>query len=132
MLLVQEYNLFGIKIMTENQNYKFDIYSKNTEIGIIELFPSALGGLDAINFTDTINSYSAQIKLLIIDLSKVEVMNSSGLGMLVNALSNLKKQNINLYLTNVPQKVMKLLQITHLDKVFKIYNDLETAVEDFK
>lgn len=118
--------------MTENQNYRFEIYSENVEIGIIHLFQSALGGVDAINFTDTVNSYSYKIKLLIIDLSKVEVMNSSGLGMLVNTLSILKKQNINMFLINVPQKVMKLLQITHLDKVFKVFDNLETAIVNFK
>ncbi len=114
-------------------NYKFEILSENSEIAVIELFQSALGGVDAINFTDAVNNSSENnIKLLIIDLNKVEIMNSSGLGMLVNALSNLKKHNIQLNLVSVPAKVLKLLQITQLDKVFKIFENSQIAISNYK
>ena len=114
-------------------NYKFEIYPENSEVALIELYQSALGGVDAINFADAVNSSTENnIKLLIVDLNKVEIMNSSGLGMLVNALSTLKKNNIQLNLVAVPAKVMKLLQITQLDKVFKIYENSQSALKNYK
>ena len=104
-------------------NYKFEIYPENSEVALIELYQSA----DAVN-----SSTENNIKLLIVDLNKVEIMNSSGLGMLVNALSTLKKNNIQLNLVAVPAKVMKLLQITQLDKVFKIYENSQSALKNYK
>ena len=56
-------------------------------------------------------------------------MNSSGLGMLINGLSLLKNSNMQMYLTNVPQKVQKLITITHLDNVFKIFETNEKVIE---
>jgi anti-sigma B factor antagonist len=59
-------------------------------------------------------------------------MNSSGLGMLVSGISTLKKHNISMLLANLPEKISALLQITHLDKVFKVYPNVEVALENCK
>ena len=68
-------------------------------------------------------------KKLIADLSKVELINSSGLGMLVAALRALKSSKIDFILISVPQKVKQLLEITHLNSVFTCFEDLATALK---
>jgi anti-sigma B factor antagonist len=88
---------------------------------IIELSDSLIGGSDAMSFqsrlTEIVKSGTTSIKL---DLHNVETINSSGLGMIVAAHSNLRKDNASLILTKIPAKVAELIKMTHLDKVLKI------------
>ena len=98
----------------------------------IELKEQVLGGNDALEFSAKLYEvFDKSINNVIVDLSKVQVMNSSGLGMLVSGLSSLRKNNIQMELASVPVKVMSLLQMTHLDKVFKIHNNLKEAYEKY-
>lgn len=103
----------------ENEN-AYEV--KMTESGaLVEMPANVLGGADAFTFTSRIAELCAgDTSVVTLDLSRVEVMNSSGLGMLVSALSALRKAGKQLRLLGVPPKVMKLLEMTHLDEVFQI------------
>ena len=105
-------------------------YESNKEIAIIDLTPEVLGGTEALDFSNTINELAdAGVKCVVVDLGKVGIMNSSGLGMLVSGYSSLKKKNINLILANLPKKVEKLLEMTHLINVFDIQASVEGAIK---
>jgi anti-anti-sigma factor len=69
---------------------------------------------------------------LLVDLSNVNVMNSSGLGMLVGALRNMQKKNISMALVSTPDIVISLLEMTHLKKVFKIFESIDDAVSNLE
>lgn len=113
--------------MTENK-YKYEFLDPEQETALIKLNENVLGGNDALEFTATLEELSSKgAKLIIADLKNVSVMNSSGLGMLVSALSNLKNTNVAFVLSSVPKKVLSLLEMTHLDKVFSIYKNNEAA-----
>ncbi|MFP4370576.1 MAG: STAS domain-containing protein, partial [Candidatus Kapaibacterium sp.] len=82
----------------------------------------------ALEFTKELQKLASKnVDYIILDLSKVELMNSSGLGMLVSGLSSMKKNDIRLVLADVPEKVNNLLNMTHLDKVFEIYENVADA-----
>ena len=115
--------------MNDNEKYSYEILGK-INIASVKLGENVLGGNDALLFTSCLNEISQKgVKFVIIDLKSVDVMNSSGLGMLVSGLSTLKKHEIEMVLVSVPHKVKNLLKMTHLDKIFKIFNNIEDAVE---
>lgn len=91
---------------------------------------SLLGGNDALEFQNELTSIlkDDNPSSIILDLSQVEQINSSGLGMLVAANSNVQKNKKSLILTNLPSKVKELVKMTHLDKVLKITENLESAL----
>jgi anti-sigma B factor antagonist len=119
--------------MFEDFIYFCKIHPDNKETAVISLSNFILGGNDALAFTKELEALGNQnLKFVIIELTQVELMNSSGLGMLVSGISTLKKYNITMFLCNLPEKITNLLQITHLDKVFKVFPNVETALENCK
>jgi anti-sigma B factor antagonist len=68
---------------------------------------------------------------LLVDLSGVTFLDSSGLGALVRALTNSQKDGGQTKLLGAGPQVRKLLEMTKLDSVFELHDDLETAVSSF-
>jgi len=66
---------------------------------------------------------------VVLDLSKVNWIDSTGLGELIASLSSLKKQDGLLVLSNIQDPVQSLLKMTNLNQIFDIYQDVEKAVE---
>jgi anti-sigma B factor antagonist len=64
---------------------------------------------------------------LVIDLTGVSYMDSSGVATLVQALQTARKRSTKLVLAAPQQRVLTILQIARLDSVFRIVPDLETA-----
>lgn len=65
-------------------------------------------------------------RYLILDLSQVKFMDSSGLGIIVSILKLLQGQG-DLSLCGAKGAVNQLFRLTHMDKVFTIYPDIEQA-----
>jgi anti-sigma B factor antagonist len=68
---------------------------------------------------------------LLVDLSSVGFLDSSGLGALVRALTQSQKEGGQTKLLNAGPQIRKLLQMTKLDSVFEIHDDMEAAVSSF-
>lgn len=68
-------------------------------------------------------------KNLLIDLSKTNFIDSSGLGALVGKISTCRKNGGDIKLISPTQRVVEILQITNLDKILKIYKTLEDALK---
>ncbi len=99
---------------------------------IITLQPHVFGGVQAVEFTAKVRELAEQGKRwFLVDFSQVEVINSSGLGMLVSGLTSLRKFGAALVLVNVPEKIRHLLTITHLDRVFEQFASIEQALQRF-
>ncbi len=71
----------------------------------------------------------AEKNKLIIDLIKVNYMDSSGLGVLVALLKEIKKNGGELKLVNLPVSVKKIFDLTRLTKFFDIYESLDEAIK---
>ncbi|HYF01740.1 MAG TPA: STAS domain-containing protein [Patescibacteria group bacterium] len=98
----------------------------------IILKEQVLGGTEAMAFTSQLREIADKgIRCVIIDMSRVEIMNSSGLGMLVSGLSTMRKFGGMIKFASVPQKVQHLLKMTHLDTVFETYATPEEAAASF-
>jgi len=55
---------------------------------------------------------------IILDLSEISYIDSTGLGVFVGALKKAKQKNLNIKLRNLKPNVKKVFSITGLDKVF--------------
>jgi anti-anti-sigma factor len=67
-------------------------------------------------------------QLWVIDLRLVDFMDSSGLVSLVKGLKVARQYNCRLVLCNVTASVRLVLELTHLDSVFEIFNTYEDAL----
>jgi anti-sigma B factor antagonist len=69
---------------------------------------------------------------IIIDLQKVEFMDSSGLGVLVGGLKRVKSHQGSISLVVTQENILKIFRITGLVKVFPIFSSEEEAVSNIK
>lgn len=72
------------------------------------------------------------IEALVIDLTDVEMIESSGLGALLLAHRQLNEHSIPVILTGVHGMVQSLLSISQIENLFEYYDDIETAIETFE
>jgi len=68
---------------------------------------------------------------IIINLSKVTYVDSSGLATLVEILKNMKSYGGRMRLTNMSSKIKSLFEITKLERLFEIMADEEEAISTF-
>lgn len=61
---------------------------------------------------------------LLVDLSKVEYIDSSGVACLVEGLQTSRAQGTDFALIGVSDAVMQVLQLARLDSVFTLYHSL--------
>jgi anti-sigma B factor antagonist len=67
------------------------------------------------------------IRRLLIDLSRVEFLDSTGLGVLVGANRRLQSNGGSLRLICAQERLLKIFRISGLDSVFDIYDTVESA-----
>lgn len=65
---------------------------------------------------------------LVLDLSGVEFLDSTGLGVLVGALNRVRAQDGSLALVLTQERILKVFEITGLRKVFPIHATVAEAV----
>lgn len=58
---------------------------------------------------------------IVIDFGRVQYMNSEGLGTLIALRKVLAKHGSSIEFQNVNPQLMEVLEVTHLDKLFKIF-----------
>ncbi len=68
---------------------------------------------------------------LLIDMSAVTFMDSSGLGVLISALRKCRAAGGNLSLCSVPESVALVLNLTSMEKVLTCFSDLQTGIANF-
>jgi anti-sigma B factor antagonist len=66
---------------------------------------------------------------LILDLSELDYLDSTGVGLLVAALRRYQEGLRDLVLVNPQRRVLTALQITHLDSLFPIHGDVDSAIK---
>jgi anti-sigma B factor antagonist len=97
---------------------------------VIELKGNVMGGEDTKEFTETLHKLIEEGKKnIIVDLSAVKFMNSSGLGMLISGLTTMKRADGHLKLANVTDKIESLLIITKLITIFESYESVDEAIK---
>jgi anti-sigma B factor antagonist len=65
---------------------------------------------------------------VIIDFSKINYIDSTGIGELVGYLGRFRNSKRELILVNPSERIRKLLQVARLDDMFPTYGSVEAAV----
>ena len=65
--------------------------------------------------------------IAIIDISDVRYINSSGIGVLITMLTKIRNKGGELCLINPSESVQKLLIITKLQAIFKVFDTISEA-----
>lgn len=73
-------------------------------------------------------AYAQQPKAVIIDLSRVNYMSTSGVATLVEALQISRRSGAPLYLTGLSERVKAVFDITRLQTAFRIVPSIEEAL----
>jgi len=100
---------------------------------VITLKGNVMGGPDGAKLHDTLHDLKESGKTNVVcDLSKVKFMNSSGLGMLISAMTTMRNAGGDLRLANVADRIQSLLVITKLITVFKHFESVEDAAKSYE
>jgi anti-sigma B factor antagonist len=88
------------------------------------------GPLTMENVTPFLNAVRRETApTMILDLSGVPYLDSSGLGSLVSACTSASKAGRRMALTGVNKRVMKVFEITKMEQVFLMFPTLSDAIE---
>lgn len=77
------------------------------------------------------NAVSAGKTNVLLDLSKVTTIDSSGIGELVGSYTTVTNRGGKLKLLHLPAKLNELLHVTQLITVFEVYEDEADAVASY-
>src|SRR5436305_13594308 len=67
---------------------------------------------------------------LVIDMEKVDFLDSTGLGVLVEGLKRVKTRGGVLSIVVTQDKIIKIFEITGLNKAFSLYSSLDDALQE--
>ncbi len=71
------------------------------------------------------------IEGLIIDLSTVEYIDSSGLGALLLAQRQMSEYDLPIIICGAQESVLKMLSISHIEDLFELFPSVEEAIQSF-
>ena len=100
---------------------------------VLEFKGNVMGGPDAVSLNEQLHKLIDEGKKNVVaDLGKVKFMNSSGLGMLIGALTTMRNAGGDLRIANASDKIESLLMITKLITVFQNFRSVDDAVKSFE
>ena len=97
---------------------------------VVTLKGQFIGGQETEDLRKTLSNLNDTDKnCIIIDLEKVTYLNSTALGVLIEAHTHFVKKNGKIVLCNVGKSIENLFVITKLTLVFPIYQSVEEAIK---
>ncbi|MCK5032414.1 MAG: STAS domain-containing protein [Calditrichia bacterium] len=98
-------------------------------VAVLSLSGKMMGGPETTALHDHVRGLvNDGINKVVIDLSGVKWINSSGLGVLMAVMTTLKNSDGMMKLANITEKVESLLMITQLMRIFESFDSVERAV----
>lgn len=99
---------------------------------VITLKGNVMGGPDASKFNEELKELISKKKLnVVVNLSKVKFMNSSGLGIMIQGLTSMRNAGGDMKLCGATDRVQSLLMVTKLVSVFDNYRTEEEAINAY-
>ncbi len=101
-------------------------------VTVVKMEGSMLGGPEATELNSALHKLlDAKKKLIVVDLSDVQLMNSSGLGMLIGAATTMRNAGGNLKIAGAVEKVAQVFKITKVSNVIELHMTVKGAVESY-
>ena len=105
--------------------YKFRL---DEDCLIIDLSGDLIGEENGPGIIAEMENYNGNGNLkVIVDISNVRYINSSGIGVLITLLTKARNKGGELCLIKPSESVQKLLIITKLQAIFKVFDSVELA-----
>lgn len=107
------------------------IVTEASETAAIVSFP--VDNLDAGNvkaFRDAIQEVTGSREIVLLDMSPLNFVDSSGLGALLSCLRTMNAKNGQLRLFGMTKPVKALFELVRMHRIFTIYNSREEAMEN--
>ncbi|MBX7202448.1 MAG: STAS domain-containing protein [Bacteroidia bacterium] len=105
----------------------------NRGVGIIHLEGRLMEKYDASSLLEEVKDSIAQgMNRFVIDLKKLEYINSSGLNVLITILTQSRNDGGETIICNLSPRLEKLFVITRLDTVFQLAATQAAALQVFK
>jgi anti-anti-sigma factor len=90
-----------------------------------------------INFGESASQFSsylsdllaAEVPAVLVDMSGINHVDSTGLGELVGYLQRFEKEGRRLALFRPHRRILSLLRLTRLDEIFSIFENRQEAIE---
>ncbi|WP_295312496.1 STAS domain-containing protein [Roseobacter sp.] len=108
-----------------------EISAKTEEqLRIVSVQDARIDAACAIEFKDAMRSETdGGPDVVVLDLSRVEFIDSSGLGAIVAAMKHMGADR-KLALAGLTPKVERVFQLTRMDSVFSVFPTLDGALEE--
>lgn len=100
-------------------------------IRILDLDGSLVAGEPCQLLRDRSTADIASKPKVVVNLAKVDYIDSSGLGMLVNCFSTLERSGGGLRILSPSERDMELMVLTKLATVFQVFKEEQEAVNSF-
>jgi anti-sigma B factor antagonist len=102
-------------------------------VTIVDLSGRITLGEASVVVRDVINDLMGKgKKKILLNLGKVDYIDSSGIGVLVSGFSTVRSQGGELKLVNLSKRIRDLLHITKLYSLFDVKDDEAAAVASFR
>jgi len=102
-------------------------------VTVLGLDGNLLGGPDATILNTKLHELlEAGKKQIVLDLSHVKVMNSSGLGLLIGGVSAVKNAGGRLTLAGASAKLSAVFTISKLGPLLELYPTVDAAARSYK
>ena len=110
-------------------NFKMETRAAESEPPIIELE----GEVDVYTAPQLkqqmISLLESGARELVVDLTKVDYLDSTALGVLIGGLKRMRERDGNMVLVCPSPRIRRVFEITGLDKIFDIFNTAQDATE---
>lgn len=106
--------------------------SQQGEVMVLQLSGKIMGGPDHDYFQGEIKQLIADGQVdILLNMSKVSWVNSTGLGILVSAFHTLKKNSGRLKICEVNDRIDNILNVAQLKMVFETFEHCDEALASF-
>lgn len=102
-------------------------------VTVLDISGEMYGGPENMELVNAVSDLAKEKKLdLLVNLSKVKWISSTGLGILVSARSRYSKEGGVIKLCHPNERVLGILQVTRLNLIFDVYPTETEALGSFK
>jgi len=102
------------------------------DVVVLNLSGKIMGGPDYDKLQQEVKSLVKEGNVdVLLNLAKVNWINSTGLGILVSAYHTLKKNNGQLKICSVSERIDNILNVTQLKLVFETFDSQDEALASF-
>jgi anti-sigma B factor antagonist len=107
------------------------IVKKEAEALVIEVESATLTAANAKEFKAAIEPHLDAEMNIVVDLSRVTFLDSSGLGIFLFCLKKLNQKGGDIKLCNVTKPVRVLFELVRLHQIIEVFNSKEEALASF-